>query len=261
MRVPRMTTRRWVVAVAVVLVIGFSCGLVSAEGGQSPPPLSDPLGSLKKEVDEAYAAFSRANDHESEEKVEARWQAYMRKTEENSLKSLEAVKKAPKSAEALAALDWIVSTPRNLALPYGEQAIALLLQHHSENPNVGPLCSVMAYYGNYEHHPTLAFLRKVSDKNPDRSAHGQATLGLARLTWQKAQYLDFQKKGDSRPLTTERPNGSSRRSSRSTPTARTSGRLASDVLGKRSGNRARTNSSRCVSWRSGSLPQRSRERT
>ena len=58
---------------SLVLVIALFCGLASAALGQGPPAPSDPVGSLKKEVDDAYAAFSKAYGHEPEQKVEASW--------------------------------------------------------------------------------------------------------------------------------------------------------------------------------------------
>lgn len=185
---------------SIVLVIGFFCGLVSADGGQSPPPRSDPLGSLKKEVDDAYAAFSQAYGKKPEVEVEACWQTYMRVVEKNCTAALELIREAPKSSQAFAVLDWIVSTPRNLQLPFGEQAVKALLQGHAEDPRIGPACGVLGYYGDALHQPTLDLLRTVSEKNPDRGARGQATLGLARLTYQKAKYFDRQKKGDPVPL-------------------------------------------------------------
>ncbi len=51
---------------SMILVLGLSFGLASADGGQGQPPPSDPLTSLKKEVDDSYAAFSRAYGREPE---------------------------------------------------------------------------------------------------------------------------------------------------------------------------------------------------
>jgi thiol-disulfide isomerase/thioredoxin len=206
--VPMNEKHRVISCRMIVVAAGLVCGVAWAGDKDGPPPApgsvkgssASELPTLKKEVDDAYAAFSRAYGHQPESEVEKCWQAYMRKAEDNALKALEMVRKGPKSPESFAALDWIASTPRNLQLPYGQQAVELLLEYHAENPNVGRLCSIIGYYGDILHEPTIAFLRAVSDKNPDRIARGQAFLGLARLIWVKARYFDYQKKGDPAPL-------------------------------------------------------------
>jgi thiol-disulfide isomerase/thioredoxin len=163
-------------------------------------PSADDFRSLEKEVDDSYAAFTAAYGKAPEAEVEKCWQAYMRKVDESCVKILDLIRKAPGSADSYAALGWIVSTPRNLQLPHGHQAVTLLLEHHAANPEIGQLCSVVGYYGGVEHEPSLNFLRAVLERNPDRTARGQACLGLARLTWTKAKRLDYQKTGDSAPI-------------------------------------------------------------
>src|SRR5262249_3876001 len=135
--------------------------------------------------------------------VERSWQEYMRKVDSNCREILELVHQTPESSKAYSALAWIVSTPRNLALPQGAQAISLLLDHHVSRPDIGRLCSVVGYYGDHLDQPNLDLLRAVRERNPDRIARGEAGLGLARLTWGKGRYLDYQKKGDPAPLYTE----------------------------------------------------------
>lgn len=186
-----MATCSW-----IVLNLGFFSMLGVVVSGHEAQPSADLPASLKKEVDDAKAAFGRASGHEPEPKVEALWRAYLSKAEENSLKGLEAVESAPKSPEAFAILDWIVAEQMNIDDALRERAIGLLLDRHATNPGVGRLCSVLGYYGDDSHQQTLDFLREVSDKNPDRIVRGQACLGLARLTWRKARMLDFQHEED-----------------------------------------------------------------
>ncbi len=161
---------------------------------------SDPVGEqilkLEKEVDDSYSAFAAAYGKAPEAEVERCWQEYMKKSEASCLKILDLVKKAPDSPESFSALAWIVATPRNLALLEGKDAVTLLLEHHSNNPAIGQTCNLVGYYADVEHEPSLDLLRAVLNQNPDRTARGQACLGLARLTWNKGRGLEHQKNGD-----------------------------------------------------------------
>jgi thiol-disulfide isomerase/thioredoxin len=191
------------------------CGILAAErdasaaqqaspaGKQKSIPYGDQLRALEKEVDDSYAAYNSGNGRLPPSWVEKRWQTYLHKSEENSLKILEIVRKAPTSPESFAALDWIVMNPGNLALPYGEQAVSLLLEHHAENPNVGRACGVIGRFGRSWQQPMIDFLRAVSQRNPDRCARGQAFLGLGRIIWGKALYVDYHKTADPAPFLSE----------------------------------------------------------
>lgn len=189
-----MASLPWIILSMVLSGVSGAVG-----SGQEAQPPTDSLGSLKREVDDAKAAFNRAYGLEPEPRVETLWRAYLSKAEKNSLKGLEALESDPKSPEAFDFLDWIVTEQLNIDEALRERAIGLLLERHATNPKVGRLCTVLGYYGDASHQPTLELLREVSDKNPDRTARGQACLGLARLTWNKARMLDFQHEENPEP--------------------------------------------------------------
>ena len=113
-------------------------------------PSGDDFRSLQKEVDDSNAAYTSGNGRLPPSWVEKRWQTYVQKLEGNCAKILEIVRKAPGSPESFAALEWIVSTPGNLAYPFGQQAITLLTEHHAENPHLSRAASVIGYYGRRE---------------------------------------------------------------------------------------------------------------
>jgi len=170
---------------------------------QESKSIGEQLRALRKEVDDAYTAFTSGEGRLPPSWVEKRWQTYMQKAEDNSVKILEIVRRSPSTPDAFAALEWIVTTPRNLALPYGHQAVSLLLEHHAENPGVGRASSVIGYYGRCWDEPMMPFLRAVSLRNPDRIARGQAFLGLGRITLGKSLYDAYRKIGDPATLRSE----------------------------------------------------------
>jgi thiol-disulfide isomerase/thioredoxin len=173
------------------------------KAGTSAGSLRDRLRALQKEVDDSYAAYTNGSGKLPPSWVEKRWQTYMQKAEENSAKMLEIVGKSPRAPESFETLEWIVTTPRNLSFPFGQQAVSMLLEHHAENPSVGRAASVIGYYGRSWDEPVIAFLRAVSQRNPDRISRGQAYLGLGRLMWGKALYVDYRKTADPAPFLAE----------------------------------------------------------
>jgi hypothetical protein len=89
---------------------------------------------------------------------------------------LEIGEKNPKDAVAVDALLWVVQN-----LPRGkeaDQAIALLAQDHVASPKVGQLAMLL---GQLQTPSAERLLRAVLEKNPDRSAQGQACLALAQV--------------------------------------------------------------------------------
>ncbi len=199
-----------------LVVAGLACGGALAhgqgesakqqagtEGKPEPKSAGEQLRTLQKEVDDAYAAYNNGAGRLPPSWVEKRWQTYLQKAEGNSLKMLEIVRQSPRSPESFAALDWIVTNPSNLALPYGQQAVSLLLEYHAENPKLGAATNVIGRYGRSWDEPVIEFLRAVSQRNPDRTVRGQAYLGLGRVIWGKALYVDYRKTADPAPLLAE----------------------------------------------------------
>ncbi len=101
------------------------------------------------------------------------------------LAALDLAKADPKSAVGLAALEWVLTIPRAYYLPAGKAAMDLVREHHVTNPKVGKIVAAVGYCTHAEtvasHASALALIRAVADKNPDRTARGQAIMALA---WQ-----------------------------------------------------------------------------
>jgi len=139
-------------------------------------------------------------DGSPRDEVDRLWSSYRQKADTGIPKALDLIREDPRSSTAFGVFDWIVSNARNVARdqPYVKQAIEQLRYHHTENPGVGPLCSVLGDLGDCQHTPTIEFLRATADKNPDRTARGVATLGLARLTYKKGQILEREQRDPGR---------------------------------------------------------------
>jgi hypothetical protein len=177
---------------------------LAAEKRDGSQSLEGRLKTLKKEVDDARAAYEKAatayKEGDPEDPINKLWKEYTRAADANIPKVLEIVRKDPKSALAFESLDWIAVVPRNIFQPYCKQAIELLRAHHSENPKIGRACGVMGAYADWQHPPTMELMRAVAEKNPDRVARGQAMLAWARLTWKKAKTLEYRTTGDTKPV-------------------------------------------------------------
>jgi hypothetical protein len=210
---------------SIILAVLIACGVTRAKDGEEPtvcppstsgrgegaPALVDRFQALRKEVEDAESAYLRASEAYKEgdslEGIEKLWRAYKLKADENVPKTLQMIRNAPRSSAAFEVLDWIMTNPRIIvrSQPYVNQAIELLRDHHPENPNIGRICSFLGGFGLglCDHPPTMEFLRSASEKNPNRTARGQATLALARLTHAKGQSLEYARKGDSKQVSQE----------------------------------------------------------
>jgi hypothetical protein len=176
----------------------------ASEKREKSQSLEGQLKALKKEVDDALAAYDKAaakyKEGDPEDPITKLWKEYARTADANIPKVLEIVRKDPKSALGFESLDWIAVVPRNVFQAYYKQAIELLRAHHSQNPKIGRACGVMGSFADWEHAPTMELARAVAEKNPDRVARGQAMLALARLTSRKAKTLEYRKTGDPKPV-------------------------------------------------------------
>jgi thiol-disulfide isomerase/thioredoxin len=114
-------------------------------------------------------------------------------------KSLEIAQQAPASESAFTAIEWMLRHPRAWYVEPGLPALVLLLKHHGTNMNIGPLVATIGYFLPIEeypfHAPAVDLLRAVARHNPDRTARGNAMLGLARL--EKRGFSRVESKGGS----------------------------------------------------------------
>jgi hypothetical protein len=175
--------------VALLALVAFG----SAGLGDEPKKnasAADQLKALRKEVDEAHAAYLRAvkssKKGDPPDRLDGPLKAYTKMEDENNPKILDLVRNDPKAKASLEALEWIITeSNRNAYQPYAKEVAELLRDHHAKNSKVGRLCAFLSQQWASE--PTLEFLKQTSAKNPDRMARGQATLTLGRLLNAKAQ--------------------------------------------------------------------------
>ena len=202
----------WLIVVETALVLGT---VALADEPKKPEPASkkaepsapaaEQLKALRKEVDEAHAAYIKAatayKEGDPEDKVDKLWEAYTKKADENNSKIVELARKDPKATASFEALEWIVTeSNRNGTRPYGKEAVELLQDHHADNSKIGRVCGFLGWYsGEWNSDPALGLLKAVADKNPDRAARGQALFSLAQIAQGKAQLLEYTGKGDPEP--------------------------------------------------------------
>jgi thiol-disulfide isomerase/thioredoxin len=157
--------------------------------------VSEQLNALRKQVndaDAAYGEYTKAAEGDQKEKL---WKAYVQADDSVIPKILEAVRQNPSSPMAFDLLEWIVTNERISARSLRPclQAVELLREDHSAHPNIAQICRVLGFDGDPLHQPTIGFLQSASAKNPDRAARGYATFALALLTKRKAEDMAFWK--------------------------------------------------------------------
>ena len=108
-----------------------------------------------------------------------------RKREQIMADGMALAKANPKSDAAFEALNAILSQVHSFSLPGGPEALRLMAEHHAANPGIGPMIALLSYYRPSSKAPAYApatnLLHAVATQNPDRTARGQAYLGLAWL--------------------------------------------------------------------------------
>jgi thiol-disulfide isomerase/thioredoxin len=114
-----------------------------------------------------------------------------RKREQIMADGMALVKANPKSDAAFEALNAVLSLVHTFYLPDGPEALQLMAEHHAANPGIGPMIALLSYYPpnskDPAHAPATNLLHAVATQNPDRTARGQALLGLA---WLKKRMFD-----------------------------------------------------------------------
>ena len=122
---------------------------------------------------------------------------------EHAQQFIEAVTLAERNSAAdtgLAALQWVLSFGRAHYQPAGRLAVLLLSREYSEHPGVGTAVASVAWWLPYEDEENYAaavdLLRHVASSNPDRTARGQAALGLAYLPLREFKKAEARGTGD-----------------------------------------------------------------
>jgi hypothetical protein len=154
--------------------------------------VGDQLKALRKEVDDAEAAYLKLFSDGNEEKVDAAWREYIKTADATMPRVVELAAANPKAPEAFEALEWVIVRGRQAAYkPWGQAAIKALAEHHADNPRLGRVCYAIGrgYYWDEQHEPAREFLRAVAARNPDRAARALASYGLGHLLSGRAEAL------------------------------------------------------------------------
>jgi hypothetical protein len=193
-------------AVAALLV----AAAVAADDKAKPP--AERLEAIKKEQKTAEQEFYKAigplpQTAEGEKKYQELYKAYDKGQADRFAAAVEIAKADPKSDVGLAALEWVLTTPRAYYLPAGKPALELTAEHHAANPKVGKLVAWVGYYLRDERAETYpaaqSLLKAVAEKNPDKAARGQAHLSFALQAKMKADRAEYQKGADADKLAEE----------------------------------------------------------
>jgi thiol-disulfide isomerase/thioredoxin len=162
----------------------------AAAADKSPTP-AEKLASLQKEQAVAETAYFRvleamSNTPGTGKKYDELWELFDAGQADRFAAAVEIAKADPKSDLALSALEWVLTTPRSYYLPAGVPALELVTEHHAANPKVGKIVAwVGGVHGPSKRQAEEAYavgqmlIAVVAEKNPDRTARGQAHVSLA----------------------------------------------------------------------------------
>src|SRR5262245_12806758 len=174
-----------------------------------PKSAAEKLATLQKEQKDAEIAFRKAAEAledtpENQKKYDELWKAFDKGQSERFMAAFEIAKADPKAEVALAALEWVLTNPRAYHLPVGKPALELATEHFALHPKVGKMAAWVGYFlreEKAESYPAaMAFLKAVAEKNPDRTARGQAVMAAAwRAKWAFA-VAEYRKSPDTEKL-------------------------------------------------------------
>ena len=179
-------------AYLLVFIIAVSLQTPSANAEPATNSIissADHIKVLKKQVDDAHAAYTATNDASGK-----LWDAYYHLNDTNLPRIFELAKKDPASETAFEAFAWIV-TNRRISVrslrPFGHQSVEFLRDFHTTNSDIGEVCRQLGNLWDPGDQAAIDFLRIASEKNPDRNARGYATFALGQKLKQKAEALAF----------------------------------------------------------------------
>jgi hypothetical protein len=186
--------------VAALLVVAA----VAADDKPKSP--AERLEAIKKEHKAAEDAFYKAaglleNTPEGQKKYDELWKAFDKGQADRFAAAVEIAKADPKSDAGFAALEWVLTIPRAYYLPAGKPALELAAEHHAANPKVGKIVAWVGYY--LRAGSNQALLKAVTEKNPDKTARGQAHLAFALQAKWKADAAEHRKDAEAEKLAGE----------------------------------------------------------
>jgi thiol-disulfide isomerase/thioredoxin len=163
------------------------------------------LASIKREYAEAEAAYYKTNETlpdtaEGRKKSSEFWNEFDKKQSNLFSEAVALAKLDPKSDSGFAALEWVLTIPRSYYLPAGKPAMELTTQFYAADPKVGKIIAWIGYYppdAKSDSYPAaINLIQNVAEKNPDRTARGQAMIALARLAKRKFSEAEYKKTSD-----------------------------------------------------------------
>ena len=201
--------RSWPALAALLLPL-------AAGGDDKPPPKASPadrLAAIQKQHKEAETKFYKEveplpDTPEGNKKYQELFKGFDKGQGERYLAAVEIVKADPKSDGGFAALEWLLTIPRVYYVAAGKPAMDLAAKHHAANPKVGKIIAWVGYYTPHEMYPeahvaALALIKAVAEKNPDRTARGQAVMALAWQAKNKFAMAEYKKSPDAEKLAAE----------------------------------------------------------
>lgn len=114
--------------------------------------------------------------------------------------ALDLAESNPSSREGFAALEWILTQYDSYDMPVGSTALRLVAEQYAEDPRIGTLMANLSYYPPREssasRQPAMDLIKLVAETNPERTARGQALLGLASLLRKEFEEAEFRQNPD-----------------------------------------------------------------
>jgi len=195
--------------IRICLAVLGLCISGSALADDKAKPAASPrerLATLEREQKAAEAAFRKdaqalpdTREGPPSQKYEELWKAFDKGQQDRFKKAVELAQADPKSDSALAALEWLLTIPRAIYLPAGKTGMELATQHHATNPKIG---KIVAWVGRLapglgdNEAAAMTLIKAVAEKNPDRSARGQAVLALAGMASSRFAVAEYERKPD-----------------------------------------------------------------
>jgi thiol-disulfide isomerase/thioredoxin len=151
---------------------------------------SNRLAAIQQEYEEAQGAYRKAaralpDTVEGEKKGQGLGKEFSQKQASLFMAAVDLAKANPKSEVGFAALDWMLMTPLSYHLPAGPPGLDLMTQQYADNPKIGRMVAILAYYLPVDEdlscRQAVKLLKAVAEKNSERVTRGQAAIGLAWL--------------------------------------------------------------------------------
>jgi hypothetical protein len=198
----------------LMAIVGVSFAAVAATADDKPKPADTPavkLAAIQKEAKEAQTnLYKTLNDLGDDKVAQKKADELLKEHEKEQTKrfdaALELAKADPKSDVAFDALAWLLEAPRTYYLPVGKPAMELVLEHHVDNPKIGPVVFVLAQIRRFQRSgeapPGDALLKAVAEKNPDKTVRGQVAVARAWEAKGKFDAAERKKQKDADELAT-----------------------------------------------------------